>query len=56
VIAVWLTLIVFAVSLVLLINGTIGADLLVGWQNRVLMGSHVAWVILLARRAGQLGR
>jgi Protein of unknown function (DUF998) len=54
--AAWLTLIAFAVSMVLLVNGVVSLDLRVGWQNRVLMGSHIAWVILIAHRAGQLGR
>jgi Protein of unknown function (DUF998) len=54
--AIWFTLIAFAVSMVLLVSGVVSVDLWVGWQNRVLMGSHIAWVMLIAHRAGQLGR
>lgn len=47
--AVWLTLLVFATSMTLLITGKVSVNLLIGWQNRLLMVSHIAWAVLLAR-------
>lgn len=51
----WLTMIVFAVSMVVFMTGApIGPDFLVGWQNRALSFSHALWVIALALRARRI--
>lgn len=49
--AVWITMIVFGVSMAALMSrGTTGSAFAIGWQNRALVLSWAAWVFLVAWR------
>jgi hypothetical protein len=53
---VWLSILVFVVSMATMFKGTFGPDVLIGWQNRLLMLAYTGWVMVAAWHAAQLSR
>lgn len=55
--AVWLTMIVFGVSMATLMGrGATGSDFVIGWQNRALVLSWATWVFLIAGHLRSIAR
>ena len=52
----WIGFLVFALSMAVMFpdDGTFGPDVLIGWPNRFMMVAYSAWLMVVARRAGQL--
>jgi Protein of unknown function (DUF998) len=49
----WLSMAVFGVSVALLLprgGGTFGPEVVVGWQNRLMMVAYCAWIVAVAWR------
>jgi hypothetical protein len=53
---VWLSLLVFVVSMATMFKGTFGPDVLIGWQNRLLILAYTGWVMVAAWHTAQLSR
>jgi Protein of unknown function (DUF998) len=54
---IWLSLIVFAVSLTILLppaSGKFGPDVVIGWQNRLQIATYCMWLVTAGWRMAQL--
>lgn len=51
---VWLGLLTFVVSMAIMFRGTFGPNVMIGWQNRLLIFTYVVWVMVTAWHMARL--